>query len=112
MTVETKDAHKPASPMGNATSKPTENRATTPAPGRPAGVSKVPKDETPEAQFKRLCVPRVERTLNGLRMLKNLARLKPSDTYREKVIAALKEAVTALDLAWKGTADTKTGFQL
>ena len=71
-----------------------------------------PEDESDEQQFKRLCVPRVGKTLNSLRQLRNLSRLKPSDAYREKVLAAIKESMTQLDAAWKGNATSGGGFSL
>lgn len=136
--MATEVANKPASPMGQA--KPTAPNQPTVAvvvssPGRPAGKSYIParelalaaeikalkdakKDATikttelNELQFRRLCVRRVENVLNQLRMLKSLSRLKPSDEYREKVLVAIDEAANALSVAWKGTAETKTGFQL
>ena len=101
-------------PMGSKATefKPTAATATTIAkPGRKPG-SKKPENETPEQEFKRLCVPRVESALKRLRQLRNLSRLKPSDSYREKVISALEEGITALAAAWKGSAEKTEGFQL
>lgn len=68
--------------------------------------------ELQEFQFRRLCVRRVEQALNTLRTLKNLARMKPSEDYRKKVVATLHEAVTAVEISWQGTSETQTGFNL
>ena len=127
------DAHKPAAaPMGTA--KP----ATTTKVGRPARKTSVParelalaaeiktlKDakkkeeaapkvrELQELQFRRICVPRVERGLKVMQQLQNLARFKPSNEYREKVILTLSESIKTLDIAWQGsTTETKPVFNL
>lgn len=112
--MSTKPATPPTAPAASAS-----RTAATPAPAAAAPVktrkkrAPVDPNETLEQQFVRLGTARVIRALTAIRLLKNLARMKPTDEQREKVFTALKEAMQTTCDAWKGGSKVQAeGFKL
>jgi hypothetical protein len=112
---------KPASPMGTNKSAPVAGAAVAgaavagaaaPPVKKPTRVKTVDPNETPEAAFRRLTVPRVENTLKRIKQLRNLSRFKPSAEHREKVFKTLRDALIVAENSWRGGEVASEGFTL
>lgn len=93
------------SPMAGTTAAPSTTK-------RPTRVSKVDPNETPEAAFKRLAVPRTVKALKALKQLQNLARFKPTDEQRNKVFTTIQSALKTAHDSWTGQTVQAEGFSL
>ena len=60
----------------------------------------------------RLGTARVSKALKAIQQIKNLARFKPSESQRNKVFGALKNAIESAHSAWEGTSSTTEDFSL
>ena len=71
---------------------------------RKRGRKPVPGNETPEARFKRLAVKRLEKTLEGMRLLENLSRRSIygySDQQVRWVLRSLTEGMEGVEAAFR-----------
>lgn len=109
-TAQPKPSNAPTQTKPSATTFPAATAATA-AKAR-SGRKPVDPNETPEKTFKRLCQPRVTKMLKQAKAIRNLSRFKPEEKYREKVFAAIREAVNLAETAWKGNESIEEGFQL
>lgn len=83
-------------------------------PGRKAGESKVPENETKAQKFVRLGVPRVQKAIKALDAIGNLAGSGYESTteQQEKIITALREKLDAVEKRLAGNTVTGPAFTL
>ena len=71
------------------------------------------KQKQSNLDLRRLAGARVNKVVDTLRTIGNLARLKPTEKQTEQVFSAIKEAVDECYIKWQGnTAKDKEDFSL
>lgn len=76
--------------------------------------SKVPKNETPEARFKRVVTPRVNRAVKNIGFVGNCAGsgYKYSKEQADKIVSTLRKAVDTVAAKFAGKKETQQEFTL